>query len=291
VVLAAFAAAAAACGLFPDLSDLGGDGGAPTDATSNDVISQDGGDAALADAGMDAPNDVSSGDAAACPSGQGPTMIHVGPKTCIDSTEVTVAQYRAFVQAVDGGAPITQPPECAFNTTVMPYNGVPGTSKDNNPIAQINWCQAYAFCAWAGKSLCGGPDGGAVPFGSFALSSASLWTNACTNNGAQSYPYGSSFDAGACNLGAADGAAGSVLPVTQKAGCVGALPGLYDMVGNIKEWENSCSGTAGAADDCQRRGSGFDEANDPNGNCNWPETDTRDHQSYTSGVRCCAYLP
>ena len=70
--------------------------------------------------------------------------------------------------------------------------------------------------------------------------------------------------------------------------CEGGYPGVFDMVGNIKEWENACNGTTGASDICRRRGGGFNELDDPSTDCAYDETDTRNFRSYTSGIRCCA---
>jgi sulfatase modifying factor 1 len=133
----------------------------------------------------------------ACPTGRGPAMVNVDSKTCIDSTEVTVAQYRAFFGAVDAGN-FPQPPECSWNTTFDPNGGVP-IGKDLNPMDNVNWCKARAFCTWAGKSLCGSPDGGAFPYASFADSTQSVWMRACSN-GVQSYPYGNTLHTSYCNL-------------------------------------------------------------------------------------------
>jgi formylglycine-generating enzyme required for sulfatase activity len=291
---AVLAGAAGACGLFPDLGGLtANDASTESDAPGADVTTND----SSTDAGGD---DVVSSQpdadatAPACPSGRGPAMVKLDPHACIDTTEVTVAQYREFVVAVDGGA-FPQPPECSFNgNDFTPAGGMPGTSKNANPIADLNWCQAWAFCAWAGKSLCGTFDGGAVPFVGFTNSAQSVWMSACSADGTQSYPYGAVFEAGACNLGLVDANA-PVAPVASYTQCVGSLPGLFDMVGNVKEWENSCqpAGTGdAAADQCRRRGAGFDEkGNGALKTCAWDETDTRDHQSFTSGVRCCAIVP
>ena len=290
MIASSLVACATACGLFPDLGDLAGgdasDGTAPFDAPK----SESGTDAAT-DAQLDAPIDVFDAGDGACPSGRGPTMVKVDSKTCIDTTEVTIGQYRAFETTVDASA-VAQPPECTWNTTFVPQGGMPGTAKDAFPIAQLNWCQAKAFCDWAGKSLCGTFDGGAVPPGLYASASQSVWMSACSANGTQSYPYGVAFEAGACNLQTGDASAPVSLPGAF-AKCTGSLPGMFDMIGNIKEWENSCtpSGTDAAADQCRRRGAGFDELESVKPTCAWDETDTRNHQSFTTGVRCCAYSP
>jgi formylglycine-generating enzyme required for sulfatase activity len=282
----AVAACAVACGLFPDLGDLSGsdasDATGPNDATSSETG---------ADAALDASVDVSAGDGA-CPSGRGPAMVKIDPKTCIDSTEVTVGQYRVFYNAVDAGT-YPQIPECTWNATFTPLNGMLSTTYDLKPIVNINWCQAQAFCAWSGKTLCGGPDGGAYAFIAFSSAAQSTWMNACSANGTQNYPYGNTVDASACNISTFD-ASVPIAPVGAFVGCQGSVPGLFDMVGNIKEWDNAClpSNTDASVDICRRRGAGVDDPGNPAlKTCGWDESDTRAHQSYTSGARCCAYLP
>ena len=295
LVVTALVATAAACGLFPDLGDLeGSDAAGDVTVTVSPQQAESGSDgtvdAPVADASS---NDVvDAGDAgAACPSGRGPPMVKLDPKTCIDTTEVTVGQYRVFFNTPDAG--VTPLPECTWNATFAPANGMPGTGSDPRPIANINWCQAQAFCAWAGKSLCGAPDGGPYPYIAYSNAAQSTWMNACSANGTQNYPYGSTLDASACNIAKVD-ASVPVAPAGSFVGCQGSLPGLYDMVGNIKEWDNSClpSNIDASLDSCRRRGAGVDDPGNPAlKTCGWDEVDTRDHQSYTSGVRCCAYLP
>src|SRR5438445_3243368 len=96
----------------------------------------------------------------ACPAGKGgPAMVPAG-SFCIDQTEVTNAQYQDFVATNPSHA--DQIPECAWNGSWVPFSGA--WTYDNQtatfPVAGVNWCQAYGFCAWAGKHLCGAPGGG-----------------------------------------------------------------------------------------------------------------------------------
>jgi sulfatase modifying factor 1 len=283
-------AALGACGLFPDVGALEGDGGngdaAGPDATlDGDALDAD---ATVLDAGPgDAPSDAS------CPSGQGPTMVQFG-KLCIDSTEVTNLQYTAFLVAVPDASTFQQPPECAWNTTFLPANGLPSSSKPSNPVANVNWCQAWAYCVWAGKELCGGPDGGGIAWSAFSDPGQSVWMNACTNGGKNLYPYGNTFIDGACNQDPPD-AAYLLAPVGTFPGCDGGLPGLYDMIGNVEEWENACDNAGqlagdASADNCHFRGGGAGERG-PGVTCAWPEDQQRNHTSNVSGVRCCAHLP
>src|SRR3954451_8269187 len=73
-----------------------------------------------------------------CPSPHGPTMVRVGTTTnnfCIDSTEVTVAQYREFTTAV-GADGAGQPNTCKWNVSYTAGFGGP----DDIPVAGIDWC-------------------------------------------------------------------------------------------------------------------------------------------------------
>ncbi|HEX4516783.1 MAG TPA: hypothetical protein VH054_24715, partial [Polyangiaceae bacterium] len=102
------ALAASACGLFPSLDDLTS---GPADVTVETL-----GDAAVDVAPpLDATNEANDagagadGDAGACTSLHGPSMVYVpanGGGFCIDSTEVTTTQYAEFVSAVAKGATV-----------------------------------------------------------------------------------------------------------------------------------------------------------------------------------------
>ena len=128
-----------------------------------------------------------------CPGNHGPTMVRVGTAAnnfCIDSTEVTVGQYRAFTDA-KGTDVSGQPPQCAWNATYAAASG--GT--DEIPIAGVDWCDAHAFCAWAGKRLCGkhaaGKFVGSVGSTELGDFNTHEWLLACSDLGQLRYPYGS----------------------------------------------------------------------------------------------------
>jgi len=83
-----------------------------------------------------------------CPGDAGPTMVRVG-SFCIDSTEVTVAHYAAFVDAYPSLD--AQPPACSFNTSLAPvWPEDAGVPAPDMPVRYIDWCDAYAYCLWAG---------------------------------------------------------------------------------------------------------------------------------------------
>ncbi|MFO0662687.1 MAG: SUMF1/EgtB/PvdO family nonheme iron enzyme [Polyangiaceae bacterium] len=109
----------------------------------------------------------------------------------------------------------------------------------------MNFCDAKAFCAWAGKRLCGKIGGGSlVVSGGFDRGSHreanSEWYSACARGSAMlAYPYGDSYEQGACNIGVVTSNYGTV-DVASDPKCVGGYPGIYDMTGNVMEWIDVC---------------------------------------------------
>lgn len=187
------------------------------------------------DASIGVEIDAAAPDAAAlCASSQGPSMVDIGGATpfCIDSTEVTRAQYQAFLASAP---PITgQPAGCEINDGFTPQaQWPPGQADQMFPVVGVDWCDAHAFCAWAGKRLCGAVGGGSATFATADTVSAQ-WFSACTMAGTRNYPYGASYIAGECSDGAA------VTAVASFATCQ-SYPGVYDMSGNAHEWIDACT--------------------------------------------------
>jgi formylglycine-generating enzyme required for sulfatase activity len=87
----------------------------------------------------------------------GAKMVRVG-SFCIDATEVTRGEFLAFLAAPLEQRTAARPPECAWNTTDPTINAT--ASGLGNPVGEINFCDALAYCAWAGKRLCGRIGGG-----------------------------------------------------------------------------------------------------------------------------------
>jgi len=246
------ALAPAACSLIYDVGRVEG----PTDVVP----------------GPDAPGAVD------CPAGRGPTAARVrfdGGSFCIDTTEVTNAEFAAFLTA-KGTDTSGQPAACAANTSYVPTDTWPiQQGHENDPVVYVDWCDARAFCQWAGKRLCGSRVD--------AFVTRDEWYVACSHDGARAYPYGTAYDPSACNGGATTG---NLVPVGTKPGCVGGYDGLFDMSGNASEWVDACKddGT------CQHRGGAF-YSKDPAA----PRLSCSDFggigrlESYsTVGFRCCA---
>jgi formylglycine-generating enzyme required for sulfatase activity len=201
----------------------------------------------------------------------------------IDKYEVTEAQYATFLAA--NYATSAQIAECSWNGAFEPGNWA-GATKPDHPVVSVDWCDAHAFCAWAGKRLCGNRAGGAVAFTDHAKAAHSQWYAACSSDGANLYPYAeSAYDASACN--GKDYAAGTTLPVGSLAACTAGSDGPMDMSGNVWEWEDSCSPDTNAQlDDCRLRGGSFRSVDGMRCNAGF-YFQNRSFQDKAVGFRCC----
>jgi formylglycine-generating enzyme required for sulfatase activity len=260
-------------------------GGAP----SADVLDASSDAGARADTGLPEPGDAGAPVDAGCPELPGPVMVRVG-SYCIDSTEVTEAQYAAFVNAaprIDAGV------SCAWNKELEP-DTVPACRWDpakfpNLPVTCVDWCDAYSYCLWAGKRLCGAIDGGPIAWarGDDTNPAKDQWYQACSRGGELVYPYGDLFDAGACN-----GSEKNVLKVLDAGSlptCAGGYPGLFDMVGSAFEWEDSCDGVGGATDVCKNRGGSWFWGDITYNSCAGTGLgDSRGDRYPDVGFRCCS---
>jgi sulfatase modifying factor 1 len=129
-----------------------------------------------------------------------------------------------------------------------------------------DWCDAWGYCAWAGKTLCGaipgvqvaelpdsGPDSGVTHgLGESDIedrdASAMAW--GCEGGDeALLYPYGNDLDSTQCFEPGFVGAGPPEPGPVGSTGCEGGFPGLVDMVG-VEQWIDSC-----AADRCVAVGS------------------------------------
>ncbi len=267
-----------ACSLVVDLTGLGGDAGVNDGSVS---------DATNGDAGSDVVDAASS----RCPDAAGPTMINAGA-FCIDGTEVTNGQYASFLASAPDASLF--PSTCSGWKTTFAQLKAPPLGSDDYPAVFVDWCDAYAYCKWAGKRLCGrlGSDGGALAPGGMNDIAQDEWYVACSNSGALAYPYGNTFDASACNVPERD--AQAALPTVSVPNCKGALPGLLEMAGNADEWINSCesasNGPDAALDKCERRSGSFSDPPGAQQTCQFARTGARQMENDDIGFRCCADL-
>jgi formylglycine-generating enzyme len=211
-----------------------------------------------------------------------------GPKFGIDATEVTFGQYSAWL-AINPALPSSADADCGWKATgtyapdprcVQQYPG--------NPINCVDWCDAYYYCQTVGKRLCGKIGGGPNAFGDYASASLSQWYNACTSGGVNQYS-----DGGNANCNGQDywtqlhSGTPQVSGVGTFRGCtssVAGYTGVYDLSGNVWEWEDSCDGN-GQSSSCRHRGGAFNVAGAAL-RCDYNESMPR--SSTGSGFRCCS---
>jgi len=135
----------------------------------------------------------------------------------IDRREVTNQLYAVFVDA--------QPPEA--RAALLPRGWVlderglasyPSTKRDH-PVVYVNWEQAAAYAAWAGKRL----------------PTEDEWEAAAAGTKGLAYPWGNTWVDGAAN-GA--GYANGTLPVASFLDRASPV-GCHDMSGNVWEWTST----------------------------------------------------
>lgn len=262
------AAITAGCGVLLDLSHLddgtggtgtGGGGGMMSRSVSASIgssastttgASSVGGSSASSTSSTGGGGNGGGGGDAGGPLSPGIEIVSIGPLALhfrIDATEVTVAQYAAFMKAFDAEPPANhkQHSVCGWNQSVHPNTPTPtdagptmaapecitfdlaveAVTKPNMPVRCIDWCDAAAYCLWAGGYMCRSNEGDAAhPI---------EWKTACGGSAGLKYPYGPAYQAGHCNDAFAST---KPVPVATNAGCEGGYSGVFDMSGNVSEW-------------------------------------------------------
>jgi formylglycine-generating enzyme required for sulfatase activity len=152
-------------------------------------------------------------------------------------------------------------------------------------------CDAAAYCTGVGKRLCGAIGGGSVssvtPDMSLNIATKSQWYNACTSSGVNQFTYGNSAVWGNCNDYLSFST--TTVPVASMPECQSPIPGyagIFDLIGNVSEWEDNCNGSAGQADRCKLRGFSFG-AGELMPMCSQFTSAYRDATYATIGFRCC----
>ena len=249
-----------------------GQGGAPKGGSVSDAGG--GGDVSSAGAGGEGGNEQP------CSATAGPVMVRVG-SYCMDQTEVSNLQYHQFVKARVEPATISG---CEWKANFM--RDPPATERENIPVGNVDWCDAKAYCLWAGKRLCGrSGDGANPPNDDSYLNSPALdeWYRVCSDNGSKKYSYGQSYDASVCNSKTGDMRAVGTTPT-----CTAYNGKIFDLLGNTWEWVAACetdSQDLPAKIRCRHRGGShaFDDIS-----CQEAATQARDFRAQDLGFRCCS---
>lgn len=199
----------------------------------------------------------------------------------IDATEVTAAHYAQFLDIQFDPEYFAQmlPQGCEFKSDFMPTE-FPAEPSEVIPVVNVDWCDAYAYCMWAGKHLCGSIGGGPAPLNEVQNPATNEWYRACTGGGISNYPYGLMYDPTACNT--SDAGWNQLTDVGGLPNCEGGYDGIFDMSGNVWEWTNSCNDQ----NECQRRGGSW-FSNGPNARCGIDSLRARNFRADSQGFRCC----
>ena len=205
----------------------------------------------------------------------------------IDVTEVTKGQYDSWL-ATNPALPASTDANCGYVTSYASAGTLyTGTDAGHHPVADVDWCDAYAYCKGVGKRLCGAIGGGAVDYASgYADATISQWYRACSSAGADTLPYGNTYQSTYCD--GPDYGAGQTVAVGSLANCVTSATGFagaYDLSGNVWEWEDSCNGSGQSAL-CHIRGGAFAEYIGLT--CAEGVSSTRSLVGNVIGFRCCA---
>lgn len=138
-------------------------------------------------------------------------LIKIDYRLAMGVTEVTVGQYRAFLEATHSG-----------NLKKMPKGD------DDLPVTNVSWDDAEAYALWLSRET------GHY----YRLPSASEWEYAARAGTTTSYFWGDSVGENKANcLDCGAGYEGRLAPV----GSFEANSwGLYDMHGNVWEWTKDC---------------------------------------------------
>lgn len=226
-------------------------------------------------------------------------MVKLPQGYCIDSTEVTRSQYATWL-ATTPVLPASTDANCGWKSTgsyaadatcmgLTPYV-CQGTDCGNHPQVCVDWCDAYAYCAGVGKRLCGKIGGGPNLDTDYANANLSQWYNACSSNGTNTYPYVGAYQATTCNGG--DLAKNTTTVVGSLTGCQAPAPyaGVYDLSGNVWEWEDSCGDTGQGASCHIRGGAIINFSSDLSCGSDNPNVNyvTRNLMNVSIGFRCCA---
>lgn len=204
----------------------------------------------------------------------------LGAPFFIDATEVTVAQFRAFLlkSGTDAGNPWSA---CGGKKSLGP-NPVCSQGSDDSPVVCVDFCDAQQYCASIGRRVCGAIAGGPLGRGHDTDRTSSQSFYACSGASNTPYAYGTAADATLCNT--KESGKNNPAPASAFPKCNGAEPGLLNMNGNVNEWEDAC-GTDGY---CLVRGGTFGS----------PAAEARCSSSVALaanntfagdvGIRCCA---
>jgi formylglycine-generating enzyme required for sulfatase activity len=147
----------------------------------------------------------------------GAPMVRVetpnGKSYCMDIREVYQKEYAEFYEAIKSSDLAKNPgvrhPDCKHNQ-FYPKVGTWEAECDptgysytpekypESPVGCVDWCDAKAYCEWAGKRLCGRVGGGTVTQALVGNANEDQWYNVCSMGGKSKYATGDTYQEGQC---------------------------------------------------------------------------------------------
>ncbi|HEY1012293.1 MAG TPA: SUMF1/EgtB/PvdO family nonheme iron enzyme, partial [Herpetosiphonaceae bacterium] len=147
-----------------------------------------------------------------------PTTAISMPAFYLDRTEVTNAQYSAFISATGHPLPLN-----AFDPVGLAAWNADGTfplSLTDHPVVNVTWADADAYCAWRAKRL----------------PTEAEWERAAKGDGQPTWPWGDQWNLENANI--AESGRGTTAPVGTHPGGAGPY-GTLDLAGNVWEWTST----------------------------------------------------
>jgi formylglycine-generating enzyme required for sulfatase activity len=138
------------------------------------------------------------------------------PVFYIDKYEVTNKRYKRFIDATGYKVPWSQDPAVAEYVWDWRKRMYP-EGKGDDPVVFVNWEDAKAFCAWAGKSL----------------PTEAQWEKAARGINGKPYPWGNSWEAKKANT--SESGVKQTAPFGSFKDDVSEY-GVHDLAGNVSEW-------------------------------------------------------
>lgn len=245
----------------------------------------------VADGGEPSTGPCKNGTCTECPEGMRRVYSNEAYFYCIDVGEVTNEDYLAFSERYTPASVIASS-ACANNTSLVPDTECSSALTDvpsrKLPVVCVDYCDAEAYCTMKGKRLCGRVGGTMNDPGDNVNAAASEWFAACTGPSMTVYPYGDAASANKCNSSGYAPADMGPRDLATLSECQGGFAGLYNMSGNVAEWEWSCSSSAANAP-CSTRGGSFKDG-PYEVRCSGSISRSRREASEEVGFRCCANL-
>ena len=225
-----------------------------------------------------------------CVGAQPTLMVELPEGFAIDATEVTRCQYAIWLASNPSTA--NQIAQCKWNTNFTPSCEWPPGDQGNHPVGCVDWCDAFAYCSAVGKRLCGKIGGGSADYDNYDDPTSSQWMAACSSGGLHAYPYGNTFNPLACNGGPGSNAGQYfvTVPVGSLSECQpssSGYAGIFDLSGNVWEWEDACQPDGDKYDFCRLRGGSCHVYADAL-TCTADGYKPRDTVLHSYGFRCCS---